>query len=76
MKTKARVKEKSGKRARQDAGKDGPEFLCHPVCLHRRSATEFTCGIVNQPGRLVEESLNERERRDWWRAKLERGRSP
>ena len=61
MKTKASVKKKSGKRLPQNIGRTGPGFS--PVCLHRRSASEFTCGIDDQRALLVEESLDERERR-------------
>jgi hypothetical protein len=61
MKTKARVKEKSGKRWRQGIGKARSGFLSQPVCLHRRGGSEFSCGIVYQGAFLVEESLAERE---------------
>ncbi|HEX7517415.1 MAG TPA: response regulator [Chthoniobacterales bacterium] len=50
---------KSGKRLPQKIKTAGPK----PVCLHRRSASEFTCGIDDQRAFLVEESLDERERR-------------
>ncbi len=63
MKTKAPVKKKSEKRLPQKIGTAGPKFSSQPVCLHRRSASEFTCGIDDQRALLVEESLDERERR-------------
>lgn len=63
MKTKASVKNQSGKRLPQSIGKTGSKFPSQPVCLHRRSAFEFSCGIDNRRALLVEESLEERERR-------------
>ena len=63
MKTKAPGRKKSGKRLPQNTGRAGPKFLSQPVCLHRRSASEFSCGIDDQRALLVEESLDERERR-------------
>jgi hypothetical protein len=63
MKTKAPVKKKSGKRLPKNIGRAGPKFSFQPVCLHRRSASEFSCGIDDQRAFLVEESLDEKERR-------------
>jgi len=63
MKTKATVKKKSGRRLPQDTGRAGPKFSFQPVCLYRRGASEFSCGIDNRRALLVEESLDERERR-------------
>ena len=63
MKTIASIKKKSGKRLPQKIKAAGPKFSSQPVCLHRRSASEFSCGIDDQRALLVEESLDERERR-------------
>jgi hypothetical protein len=63
MKTKAPVKKKSGRRLPQNTRRAGPKFSFQPVCLHRRSASEFSCGIDNQRALLVEESLDEKARR-------------
>jgi hypothetical protein len=41
MRTKAPVKKKNGKRLPQKIIMAGPK----PICLHRRSACEFSCGI-------------------------------
>jgi hypothetical protein len=60
MRARAPVKKKkSGKHAPPKAAATGRK----PVCLHRRSACEFSCGIDDQCAFLVEESLDERERR-------------
>ena len=59
MKTKTPVKKKSRKRLPRKIRTAGLK----PVCLHRRSASEFSCGIDDQRALLVEESLDERERR-------------
>jgi hypothetical protein len=63
MKTKALAKKKSGKRLPQNIRRAGLKFSPQPVCLQRRSASEFSCGIDDQRAFLVEESLDERERR-------------
>jgi hypothetical protein len=63
MKARAPVKKKNGKRLPQNSGRAGPRFSFQPVCLHRRSATEFSCGIDHQRALPVEESLDEKERR-------------
>jgi hypothetical protein len=63
MKTKASIKKKSGSRLPQNIRTAGPKYSSQPVCLHRRSASEFSCGIDDQRALLVEESLDERERR-------------
>ena len=63
MKTRAPVKTKNGKRLPQNIGRAGRKFSFQPVCLHRRSASEFSCGIDHQRALLVEESLDEKERR-------------
>jgi hypothetical protein len=59
MKAKARVKKKNGKRLPQKIITAGPKA----VCLHRRSACEFSCGIGDQRAFLVGESVDEREKR-------------
>jgi hypothetical protein len=61
MKTKAPIKKKGGKQLLQSVGRVGSKS--RPVCLHRRSACEFSCGIDDRRGLLVEESLVDRERR-------------
>ena len=63
MKTKAPVKKKSGKRLPRKIKTVGPKRSSQVVCLQRRSASEFSCGIDDQRALLVEESLDERERR-------------
>jgi hypothetical protein len=45
-------------RARQSARK-----LCNPVCQHRIGPFEFSCGFDDRQALLVEESLDERERK-------------
>ena len=59
MKAKAPVKKKGGKRSPQKVETAGRK----PACLHRRCSCEFPCGIDDQRAFLVEESLDERERR-------------
>lgn len=59
MKKKAAMKKKSRKQLPRKIGRTG----LNPVCVHRRSASEFSCGIDDQRALLVEESLDERERR-------------
>jgi hypothetical protein len=63
VKAKAPVRNKSGKRLPRAARRGGSKFSFQPVCLHRRSASEFSCGIDDRRALLVEESLDERERR-------------
>ena len=63
MKTKAPVKKKSRKRLPRKIKTVGPKFSSQPVCLHRRSVSEFSCGIDDPRALLIEESLDERERR-------------
>ena len=58
MKTKALIKRKT-ERLPKKIRRAGLK----PVCLHRRSPAEFTCGIDDERALLVEESLDERERR-------------
>jgi hypothetical protein len=58
MKTKTLVKVKSRKRLPRKAITPRK-----PSCLHRRSACEFSCGLDDQRAFLVEESLDEREKR-------------
>jgi hypothetical protein len=59
VKAKSTVKKKTKKRFSRKvvmaAGK--------PVCLHRRCTCEFSCGVPFERALLVEESLNEREKR-------------
>ena len=59
MKAKTSIKKGSGTRLPKRIRK----VDLKPVCLQRRSASEFTCGIDDEHALLVEESLAERERR-------------
>ena len=59
MKTKTSIKKESERRLPKKIRKADLK----PVCLHRRSPAEFTCGIDDERALLVEESLDERERR-------------
>jgi hypothetical protein len=63
MKTKAPIKKKNGKRLSQKIRTAEPKVLSQPVCLQRRSTSEFSCGIDDPRALLIEESLDERERR-------------
>jgi hypothetical protein len=62
MKTKRTAKKKGGKRAPQKI-KTARVKVSQPVSLHRRSPSEFSCGVELERALLVEESLDERERR-------------
>jgi DNA-binding response OmpR family regulator len=59
--------DRSARGRAKKSGKRSPQKIktadFKPVCLHRRSASEFTCGIDDQRAFLVGESLDERERR-------------
>lgn len=56
MKTKAPVKKKNGRRLPQNIGMARAKFSSQPVCLHRLSASEFSCGIDEHRAFLIEES--------------------
>lgn len=62
MKVRAPLKKKDGKRVRK-----GPRTtrakVSGPIALDRTSPAEFTCGVELDRALLVEESLDERERR-------------
>ena len=60
VKVKASIKKKSGSRLPQNIRTAGPKHSCQPVCLYRRSACEFSCGIYDLRALLVEESLERR----------------
>jgi hypothetical protein len=62
MRAKAPIKKKSGKRLPQKI-RPARAPVSQPVALHRRSPSEFSCGIDLERALLVEESLDERERR-------------
>lgn len=62
MKTKSTSRQKTGEGSRRKT-KKGAQKPMRPVCLHRRCPCEFSCGIEDPRARLVEESLDERERR-------------
>lgn len=62
MKMKKLTKKQIGKRLPQRAG-PGRAKVSQPVSLHRRGPSEFSCGIDFDRALLVEESLDERERR-------------
>jgi hypothetical protein len=59
MRARTPVKVKGGRRLSRKTIKAGRK----PICLHRRSACEFSCGIDDRHAFLVEESLDEREKR-------------
>jgi hypothetical protein len=61
MRAKAPVKKKGGKRSPnvRTACAKGSQ----PFSLRRRSLSEFSCGVDLERALLVEESLDERERR-------------
>ena len=62
MKVGARLKKKDGKRIPR-----GPRTtrakVSRPIALDQTSPVEFTCGVELDRALLVEESLDERERR-------------
>lgn len=62
MKTKKLIKKQIEKRLPQRVT-SGRAKVSQPVSLHRRSALEFSCGVDLERAVLVEESLDERERR-------------
>ena len=62
MRAKAPIKKKSGKRLPQKI-RPARAKVSQPVSLHRRSPSEFSCGVELERALLVEESLDERERR-------------
>lgn len=62
MKTEKRIKKQIGKRLSQRV-RPGRAKVSQPISLHRRSPCEFSCGIDFERAVLVEESLDERERR-------------
>lgn len=59
MKAKTSVKVKSRKRLPRKVMAAARK----PSCLHRRCACEFSCGVDDERAFLVEESLDEREKR-------------
>jgi hypothetical protein len=62
MKTKSTSFQKTEEDSRRKT-KKGALRPMRPVCLHRRCPCEFSCGLKDPRARLVEESLDERERR-------------
>jgi predicted nucleotide-binding protein (sugar kinase/HSP70/actin superfamily) len=63
MKMKAPIKKKNGKRWSQKVRTASPKLSSRAICLQRRSLSEFSCGIDDPGVLLIEESLDERERR-------------
>lgn len=62
MKTKKLINKEIGKRLPQRAKPDRVK-VSQPISLHRRGPSEFSCGVDLDRAVLVEESLDERERR-------------
>jgi hypothetical protein len=63
MKTKPKQRNSAGKCADENVKTKPRKSSLHPICQHRRSAFKFSCGINDPHAALVEESLDERERR-------------
>jgi hypothetical protein len=59
MKAKTLIKKRTGTRLSQRVRAK----ISQPVSIHRRSPSGFSCGIDLERAILVEESLDERERR-------------
>ena len=62
MTAKAPMNKRRGKRVSKKTGTIRP-CVSPPVSLHRRSRSEFSCGLDLDRALLVEESLDEREKR-------------
>lgn len=62
MKTKKSIKKQIGKCLPQQVRPDRAK-VSQPISVHRRSPSGFSCGIELDRAVLVEESLDERERR-------------
>lgn len=62
MRAKALVRKKSKKRLPQEVGTVRAK-VSEPFSLHRRNRFEFSCAVEFDPALLVDESLDERERR-------------
>jgi hypothetical protein len=60
---KALIKKKRNARRVSPKNKTADVKVSGPVILHRRSPSEFSCGVDLERALLVEESLDERERR-------------
>ncbi len=60
---KALIKKKRNARRVSPKNKTADVKVLGPVILHRRSPSEFSCGVDLERALLVEESLDERERR-------------
>ena len=61
MKTRATIKRTNRRVRKQIAPRRAT--VAQPVILHRRMSSEFSCGVDFERAILVEESLDERERR-------------
>lgn len=62
-KTKAGVKRKSQREAFPVKAKPAPRRPQRVVCLDRAGPSDFTCGVDEARALVVEESLDEREKR-------------
>jgi hypothetical protein len=62
MKVTTSLKKKDGKRIPRRRRTTRPQ-VSRPITLDRTSPVEFTCGVELDRALLVEESLDERERR-------------
>lgn len=62
MKTRTPLKKKDGERVRKGS-RTARAKVSRPIALDRISPAEFTCGVELDRALLVEESLDERERR-------------
>jgi len=58
-----KTKPSTAKRKQQPLPRKTAATPRQTVYVHRRSATEFSCGMDDRRALLVEESLDERERR-------------
>ena len=63
MKTKSMAKKAHGRRHTAAAKKQTHRREPRVTCLHRSTPGEFSCGVDDTRALLVEESLDERERR-------------
>jgi len=63
MKTNHQLKRSGRKRPLPNAKKRDRKTFPKPICQHRRGPFEFSCGFDDPRALLVEESLDERERR-------------